>query len=162
MVIVFNVLRLEWPGEGPLFKLDSNRCRGPNTATVQIIPWTIIEVRPGPLARYCTRQETISGTPEQKCLPFDQDWIGLGRGHYSSRTRRHAGGKNAATIRVIPGSLLKSGLVCLARYCTHHETISGTPEQNYFHLTQDWNGLGRGHYSSRTQIDAGGPKCDHS
>ena len=28
VVIFFNVLRLEWPGEGPLFKLDSNKCRG--------------------------------------------------------------------------------------------------------------------------------------
>ena len=98
VVIFFNAVGLKWPGERPLFKLDSNKRRGPNAATIQNIPWTIIEVRPGPLARYCTRQETISGTPEQKYLPFDQDWIDLGRGYYSSRTRIHAGGKNATTI----------------------------------------------------------------
>ena len=55
----------------------------------------------------------------------------------------NAGGKSAATIRVIPGPLLKSGL-------------------GYLPSDQDWNGLGRGHYSSRTQINAGSLKCDHS
>ena len=36
-----------------------------------------------------------------------------------------------ATIQVIPGPFLKSGLVSLARYGTHQETISRGPEQKY-------------------------------
>ena len=59
-------------------------------------------------------------------VSFDQDWNDLEEGeggrHYLSWTR-------------IQG--------CLAIYCTHHETIRGTPEQKYLHLTQDWNGLRR-------------------
>ena len=43
--------------------------------------------------------------------------------------------------------------------CTHQEIINRRLEQIYgLHLTQDWSGPGRGHYSSRTQINAGGPK----
>ena len=55
-----------------------------------------------------------------------------------------------------------AGLGTLARYLTHQETISGTPEQKYFHLTQDWNSLERSHYSSRNQINVRGIKCGHS
>ena len=36
------------------------------------------------LARYGTHQETISGRPEQKFPPSDQDRNGLWRGYYSS------------------------------------------------------------------------------
>ena len=36
-----------------------------------------------------------------------------------------------ASIQVIPGPFLKSGLGSLARYGTHQETISGGPEQKY-------------------------------
>ena len=55
--------------------------------------------------------------------------------------------------------LLKSALGLFARY-GHHETISRRPEQMY-HLPQDWNGLGRGHYSSPTRVNAGGLECSH-
>ena len=44
--------------------------------------------------------------------------------------------------------LLKSGLGRLARHGTHQKTISGGSYRSIFHLTQDWNGLRRGHYSS--------------
>ena len=49
-----------------------------------------------------------------------------------------------------PEPLLKSGLGHLARYGTHQKTISvgGGLNGSIFHLTQDWNGLRRGHYSS--------------
>ena len=83
---------------------------------------------PPPLARYCTHQETTSGHLNRSYLPSDQNWNGLGRGRYSSRIRINVGSKNAATIQVIPGPFLKSGLGSLARYGTHQETIS---EQKY-------------------------------
>ena len=48
-----------------------------------------------------------------------------------------------------PKPLLKSGLGRLARYGTHQKTISGGGvNRSIFHLTQDWNGLRRGHYSN--------------
>ena len=50
-----------------------------------------------------------------------------------------------------PTPLLKSGLQPLGRYGTHQETISRRPAQMYTPLTQNWNGLGRDHYSRRTQ-----------
>ena len=94
--------------------------------------------------------------PEQNYLSADQDWNGLERGHYSFRTPINAGSKSAATIRVIPGPLLKSNLGSFARYCTHQETIGRAPEQKYLLSDQDWIGLGRGHYLSRTGINTGG------
>ena len=62
-------------------------------------------------------------------------------------------------FKLSSGPLLKSGLGHLARYCTHQETISGRPEQVYLSFEQDCKDLGRGHYLSRTQINAGGSKC---
>ena len=48
--------RLDLPVEGPLFELDFNKWweggGGQNVGTVQVTPWAIICVRPGPLARY--------------------------------------------------------------------------------------------------------------
>ena len=41
----------EWPGEGPLFELDLNKCRGQNVGTIQVTPWAIIYVRPGALGQ---------------------------------------------------------------------------------------------------------------
>ena len=74
----------------------------------------------GPLARYCTRQETISGRPEQGYLPFDQDWNDMERGHYSSRTRINArGDKMRPLFKLSHGQLLKSGLGPIFRYYTH-------------------------------------------
>ena len=125
--MIFSVPRFEWPGEEPLFELDSNKRWGQNVATVQIIPRTI-KSNLGPLARYCTHQETTSGHLNRSYLPSDQNWNGLGRGRYSSRIPINVGGKNAVTIS---GPFLKSGLGSLARYGTHEETISGGPEQKY-------------------------------
>ena len=45
--------------------------------------------------------------PEQKYLPSDQDWNGLERGHYSSLTRINGVGQNAATIGVIPWTIIE-------------------------------------------------------
>ena len=62
-------------------------------------------------------------------------------------------------LKLSPGPLLKSGLGHLNRYCTHQETISGRAEQVYLSFHQDCKDLERGHYVSRTQINASGSKC---
>ena len=49
-----------------------------------------------------------------------------------------------------PRPLLKSGLRPLDRYDTCKETISRRPGQMYTPFDTGWNGLGRGHYSSRS------------
>ena len=100
--------------------------------------------------------------PEQKYLPSNQDWNGLGRFHYSSWTRINAGGKCDLYLSY-PKTIIEVRPGPLARCCTHQEPIGGTPEQKYLLSDQDWIGLGRGHYSSRTRINAWGrQKCGHS
>ena len=48
----------------------------------------------GPLTRYGTNQETISGRHEQKYLPSDQDWNGRGEGPlFESDWNEHRGPK---------------------------------------------------------------------
>ena len=51
VVIFVSVPRLEWPGQGPLFGLGSNNAGGQNAAAIRVIPWVIIEVRPGALGQ---------------------------------------------------------------------------------------------------------------
>ena len=89
--------RLEWPEEGLLFELDSNKCSG-----------GITEVMLGPLAIYGSHQETMGGRLEQVYLPSDSRldlpeegplfelecdkwWEGGGAkcGHYSSHSLDH-------------------------------------------------------------------------
>ena len=72
-------------------------------------------------------------------------WNGLGKGHYTSRSRQ--GVQTAATIQVISGPLLNSGLGLLFRYGTH-QTINGRLELVHLpsDLISEWPG--RGHYSS--------------
>ena len=60
-------------------------------AIIQIILWTIIEVKPGALGKILHSPGDHKWATKKKYLPFDQDWNGPGRGHYSSRTRINAG-----------------------------------------------------------------------
>ena len=58
--------RLEWPGEGLLFKLDSNkRWRAKMQSIFESFPGPLLNSGVGPLARYGNHQETISRRPEQ-------------------------------------------------------------------------------------------------
>ena len=129
---------------------------GHNWASIQIIRWTIIKVKPMALGQILYSLGGNKWAPEQNYLSSDQDWSGVERGHYSIRNQINAKSKSAATIRLICGPLLKSGLGLFARYCTHQETIGGAPEQKYLPSDQDWIGLERGHCSRRTGINAGG------
>ena len=55
---------------------------------LELLLGPLLKLGLGPLDRYCTHQETISGKPEQVYLPFDQDWNDLeGEGHCLSWTR---------------------------------------------------------------------------
>ena len=147
-MVIFSVPRFEWPGEEPLFELDSNKRCGQNVATVQIIPLNN-KVKSGALGQLLHSPGDHKRAPEQKLSPpAAQNWNGLGMGRYSSRIRINVGGKNVATIQVIPGPFLKSGLGSLARYSTHEETISGGPEQKYLPSDPRWNVLQKGRSSS--------------
>ena len=69
--------RLEWPGEGPLFKSDSNKCQGLKMRPQFESLKAIIEVSPGALG-----QETISG---RSIFHLTKDWNGLhAERHYLS------------------------------------------------------------------------------
>ena len=61
-----------------------------NVAIIQIILWTIIEIKPGALGQVLHSPRDHKCATKQKYLPSDQDYNGLGRGHYSSRTRINA------------------------------------------------------------------------
>ena len=87
--------RLEWPGEGPLFESDSNKCWGTKTRPLcESPPRPSFLLKSGlqPLGRYGTDQETRSRRPEQMYTPTTQDWNGLGRDHCSIWTRLNAEG----------------------------------------------------------------------
>ena len=110
--------------EGPLSESDQNKRRGGRgAATIRVIPWAI-KSGLDPVIH----QETISGRPEQKCFPSDQDWNDLKRGYYLSQTQINAGGQNAATIQIISWTIFEVRPGSFARYCTHQKTLSGTPE----------------------------------
>ena len=100
-----------------------------------------------PLGRYGTHQETIGMRHEQMYTLSDTrlEWLGE-ESLFESNSNKRLGDQYGATIRVT--SWLKSGLQLLGRYYTHQESIIGDLNRCIFHLTQDWNGLGRGHYSS--------------
>ena len=42
---------LEWPGKGPLFELDLNKCRGQNVGTIRVTPGPLFMSGPGQLTR---------------------------------------------------------------------------------------------------------------
>ena len=71
--------RLEWPGKGPLFESDSNKCPGAKMGPLfESPPWPLLKLGLQPLGRYGTHQETISRKPEQMyTLPDTRlKWLG--------------------------------------------------------------------------------------
>ena len=98
---VYSGTRLEWLGEGLLFKLDSNkRWRAEMQPIFESFPGPLLKSGVRPLARYGNHQETIS-------LHLTQNWSGPGRGHYSSWTQINARGQNRATIRVTSQAIIE-------------------------------------------------------
>ena len=112
-------------------------------------PGPLLKSGVGPLARYGNHQETINRRPEQMYTSSDTrlEWPEEGPLFMSDSNKRQ-GSETGPLSESPPGPLLKSGLQPLFRYGTH-QTISGRLEQVYDgSLTQDWNGLGSGYYSS--------------
>ena len=106
-------IRLEWPGEGPLFESDSNKRWGTKTGPLfESPPRPLLKSDLQPLGRYGTHQETIGVWDMNRCILYltTQDWNGLGRSHYSSRTQINAGGpirghySSHLVVEVRPGS----------------------------------------------------------
>ena len=70
--VLLSALRLELPGEGSLFKSNSNKCRGPKMQPrFELSLEPLLKSGLGRLARYGTHQKTITGRPEQKYLSSD-------------------------------------------------------------------------------------------
>ena len=109
----------------------------------------------GLLARNGNHQEIISRKLEQMYALSDTklEWPGEGS-LFESDSNKRRGPKTGPLFESSTRPLLKSGLQPLGRYGTHQEIISRRLNRCIFHMTQDWSGLGRGHYSSRTQINA--------
>ena len=149
--------RWEWPREGPLFESDSNKRRVAKTGLLFESP-SRPSLKSGllPLDRHGTCQEAISRRLEHIYTPSDTalQWFGEGP-LYKLVSNKCKSVQTAATIQVISRPLLKSGLGLLFRYGTH-QTINGRLDcRCIFHLTQFWNGVGRGHYSCWTRRNAG-------
>ena len=72
--------RLEWAGEGQLFKSDTNKRQGPNMQPQFKSSRVITEVRPEALGQIWYPPGGRSRRPEQKYLPSDQrlEWPAKG------------------------------------------------------------------------------------
>ena len=138
--------RLEWLGEGLLFKLDSNKCwRAKMQPPFESFPGPLLKSGMGPLARYGNLQEIINIGDLNRCiLHLTQDRSGPGRGHYSSRTQLNArGAKTEPLFQSPPRLSLKSALQPFFKYGTH-QTTSGRLEQVYLPSDPwlEWHGEG--------------------
>ena len=124
--------RLEWLGEGLLFKLDSSkRWRAKMQPIFESFPGPLLKSGVGPLARYGNNQETISRRPEQMYTSSDTrlEWLGDGP-LFESDSNKRQGAKMGPLFESPPRPLVKSGLQSLFRYGTY-QTISGRLEQVY-------------------------------
>ena len=101
--------RLRWPGEGPLFESDLMNAHR-----------ALLESSLGPLARYSTHQETMSGRLEQVYLPSDSrlDLPGEGPLFELDFKKWWEGGQNMDTIPVAPWVIIYIRPGPLVRYGT--------------------------------------------
>ena len=113
---------------GAIFDSDSTKHREKDAATIRGISGPLLKSGLGSLARYCTHQDTIGGTSEQKYFHLTQDLEWPGEGPLSSWTQINAGAQNEASVRVIPCTIIEFRPGLLVRYSNNQETISGRPE----------------------------------
>ena len=83
------------------------------------------------------------------------EWLGKGPLFKSDLNKRWRA-KMQPLFESFPGQLWTSGVGPLARYGNHQEIISRRLEQMYTSSDTRLECSGRGHYSSRTQINLGG------
>ena len=140
-VVIFSVPRLKYPGEGPLFELDSNYAGGQNAATIRVIPWAIKSGR-GPWPDIATSWRPYWET----WTLFDQDWNDLERGHYLSRTWINAAGPKCSHYAnyAMNNNVSLDPWPDIPFIRTPDIPFKWTPEQKYLPSDQDCNGLGRG------------------
>ena len=137
--------RLEWLGEGLLFKLDSNKRWMTKMQPIsESFPGPLLKSGVGPLTRHGNHQETISRRPERMYTLSDTrlEWPGEGP-LFESDSNKRQGPLFESPSR----PLLKSGLQLFFRYGTH-QTISRRLEQVYLTSYPRLEWPGEGHYSS--------------
>ena len=103
--------RLQWLGEGLLFKLDSHtRWRAKLQPIFESFPGPLLKSGVGSLARYGNHQETISRRHEQMYTPSDirLEWPGEGP-LFQSDSNKRQGATTGPLFESPPRSLLKSG-----------------------------------------------------
>ena len=106
--------RLEWLGEGLLFKLDSNKCwRARMQPIFKSFPGPLLKSGVGPLARCGNHWETLSRRPEQMYTSSDTILEWPGRGNYLSWTQINARGQNGATIRATSRAITEVRPACM-------------------------------------------------
>ena len=101
--------RFEWPGKGPLFESDSNKCRGTGPL-FESSPRPLLKSGLQRLERYGTHQETISRKPEQMYTPSNirLTWLGEGPLFKSDSIKRWST-KMQPLFESFLGPYLKSG-----------------------------------------------------
>ena len=117
---------------------------------VESFPWPLLKSGMWPLARYGDHRKTINRRPEQMYTSFVTrlEWPGEGP-LFESDSNKRQGAKTGSVFESLLRPLLKSGLWPLFwPDLSSLELEVGDLNRCIFHLTQDWNGLGRGHYSS--------------
>ena len=84
-----------------------------------------------------------------RCItPSDTELEWLGEGLlYKSISNKRQGVQTASTIPSYFQAIIEASLELLFRYGTH-QTKMGDLNRYIFDLTQDWNGLWKGHYLS--------------
>ena len=109
--------RLEWLGEGLLFKLDSNkRWRAKMQPIFESFPGPVLKSSMGPLARYGSHQEIVKRRLEQMYTSSDTK---LEEPLFESDSNERRGAKTGPLFESLPKPLLKSGLQPLGRYRSH-------------------------------------------
>ena len=149
--------RLEWPGRGHYSSRTQINARGQNRTTIRVTSLAIIEVEPVALGQiWHTPRNRVSMRPEQMHTPSDTrlEWLGEGPIFKSDSDKRWRA-KMQPLSESFPGPLLMWGP--WTDMVTTRKSYIGDLNKCILHLTQDWSGLGRGHYSNKRQW----PKRDH-
>ena len=148
--------RLEWPREGSLFELELNKRWDPKWGhySSQLLGHYESQAY-WPVDRCGTCQETISRRLEHMSTP----WLREGP-LYKSVSNKCKGVQTVASIQVISGPLLNSGLRRLFRYGTH-QAINGKLELVHLpsYLILEWPEEGPLFQLELKKMQ--GPICDH-
>ena len=134
-----------------LFTSVSNKRRGAKLRLLfKSFPRPLLKSDMGPLARYSNHQEIINRRPEQMYTSFDTRFECPRERPLFELDLNKRRAQTGPLFELVPRSLLNSGLLPVDRCGTCQETISRRLEHMYTRC------LGKGHYTSRSRINAGG------